>query len=135
MPKFLKCKQEETMSSMLFAANAPAAAAATGAAAATTGAATGGADPMAMIMQFLPLIAIFALFYFMFIMPQRKEQKKTQEMLKALKEGDKIVTVGGIVGIITKITDKEDIIQITVSDSTKLNVLRPYITKKVEKTA
>jgi preprotein translocase subunit YajC len=56
-------------------------------------------------------------------------------MLAALKEGDKIVTTGGIVGIITKITDKDDVIQITVSESTKLNVLRPYITKKIEKQA
>jgi preprotein translocase subunit YajC len=86
-----------------------------------------------MIATFLPLVVIFVLFYFMFIMPQRKEQKKTKEMLAALKEGDKVITAGGIVGIISKITDKEDVIQMTVGENTKINVLRPYITKKVEK--
>lgn len=107
------------MISMLFAAGAPAAG--------TTG------DAPSMLATFLPLIVIFVLFYFMFIMPQKKEQKKMQEMLAALKEGDKIVTAGGIVGIITKITDKEDQIQITSGEGTRLNVLRAYITKKVEK--
>lgn len=107
------------MISMLFAAGAPAAGAA--------------AEQPSMIATFLPLVVIFVLFYFMFIMPQKKEQKKTQEMLAALKEGDKVVTAGGIVGIITKITDKEDQIQITSGEGTRLNVLRPYITKKVEK--
>lgn len=108
------------MISMLFAAGMPAAAGATG-------------DAPSMIATFLPLVVIFVLFYFMFIMPQRKEQKKTQAMLAALKEGDKVITSGGIIGIITKITDKEDQIQITVGENTKLNVLRPYITKKVDK--
>ena len=107
------------MISMLFAAGAPAAG--------TTG------DAPSMIATFLPLVVIFVLFYFMFIMPQKKEQKKTQEMLAALKEGDKVVTAGGIVGIISKITDKEDLVVITSGENTKLNVLRPYITKKVEK--
>jgi preprotein translocase subunit YajC len=114
------------MIAMLLAATAaavPAVSAAAGAA----------ADKPSMIATFLPLVVIFVLFYFMFIMPQRKEAKKTKEMLSALKEGDKVITSGGIIGIITKITDKEDVIQITVGENTKINVLRPYITKKVEK--
>ena len=109
------------MISMLFAADA-----------ATAGAVA--SRPTSMIATFLPLVVIFVLFYFMFIMPQRKEQKKTKEMLAALKEGDKVVTAGGIVGIITKITDKEDTMTITSGENTKLNVLRPYITRKVDKT-
>ncbi|MEI7542362.1 MAG: preprotein translocase subunit YajC [bacterium] len=109
------------MISMLFAADA-----------ATAGAVA--SSPTSMIATFLPLVVIFVLFYFMFIMPQRKEQKKTKEMLAALKEGDKVVTAGGIVGIITKITDKEDTMTITSGENTKLNVLRPYITRKVDKT-
>ena len=108
------------MITMLFAAGVP-------------GAPAAGGDAPSMIATFLPLVVIFVLFYFMFIMPQRKEQKKTQEMLSTLKEGDKVVTAGGVVGIITKITDKEDQIQITSGEGTRLNVLRPYITKKVEK--
>lgn len=108
------------MITMLFAADPVSAGAAAG-------------SPTSMIATFLPLVVIFVLFYFMFIMPQRKEQKKTKEMLAALKEGDKVVTAGGIVGIITKITDKEDTMTITSGENTKLNVLRPYITRKVDK--
>ena len=111
------------MFGLFSAAGAPVAAAAAGAA----------TDQPSMLPSILMFGAIIALFYFMIIMPQRKEQKKTQEMLTALKEGDKVVTVGGIVGIITKITDKEDVIQITSGEGTKLNVMRPYISKKVEK--
>jgi len=100
--------------------------------------AAGGVAPdagggMAALMQFLPIIIIFILFYFMFIMPSRKEQKKHQEMLSALKVGDKIVTNGGIVGVISKISDKDEVIQITSSESTKLNIMRQYVSKKVEK--
>jgi len=114
----------------LYAATAAAPAAAAAAPAATPAAP---ADPMAMLMQFLPLILIFVLFYFMFIVPQRKEQKKHQEMLNALKEGDKVVTSGGIVGVITKINDKDEVIKVTSAESTVFNVLRSNVSKKIEK--
>ncbi|MCE5301138.1 MAG: preprotein translocase subunit YajC [Spirochaetia bacterium] len=95
--------------------------------------AAGAAEQPSMLATFLPLIIIFVLFYFMFIMPQRKEQKKTREMLKALKEGDKVVTNGGIVGVITKINETEDTLTIACGENTKINVLRAYVTKKFEK--
>lgn len=88
---------------------------------------------MAALMQFLPIIIIFILFYFMFIMPSRKEQKKHQEMLASLKVGDKIITSGGIIGVISKISDKDEVIQITSSESTKINIMRQYVSRKVEK--
>ncbi len=87
-----------------------------------------------MFSAFLPLIFILILFYIMFIIPHQKEQKKTQEMLKSLKEGDKVLTSGGIVGIITGFTEKDDTVQIKVGENVKLNILRPYIIKKFEKT-
>jgi preprotein translocase subunit YajC len=58
---------------------------------------SGGASSWAM---FLPLIFIFAIFYFLLIMPQQKRQKKWQEMLSNLKTGDKVVTSGGLAGTI-----------------------------------
>jgi preprotein translocase subunit YajC len=99
------------------------------------GAPVGGGQSGSLPMLLVQFAIIGVIFYFLLIRPQQKERKKLQQMLAALKEGDKIVTTGGIVGIITKITDKDDVIQITVSESTKLNVLRPYITKKIEKQA
>jgi preprotein translocase subunit YajC len=92
-----------------------------------------GAEQPNMLMSLLPLVVIFVLFYFMFIMPQRKEQKKLKEMLSSLKPGDKVITTGGIVGTINKILDKEEIVQIKTGENTNISVLRPYISKKIEK--
>ncbi|MCX7698897.1 MAG: preprotein translocase subunit YajC [Candidatus Goldbacteria bacterium] len=91
------------------------------------------ADGPSMLQAFLPLIIIFVLFYFMFIIPNKKEQKKHQEMLKSLKVGDKIITSGGIIGIIDKINDTEDIIRIKSGENTLINIKRNYIVTKLEK--
>jgi preprotein translocase subunit YajC len=96
---------------------------------------TGGGDSGSMPMLLVQFAVIGVIFYFLLIRPQQKERKKLQQMLAALKEGDKVVTTGGIVGIITKLNDKDEVVQITVGESTKLNILRPYITKKIEKQA
>ena len=63
---------------------------------------------MELLITFLPMILIF---YFMIIRPQKKQQKKMSEMLASLQVDDKIVTIGGIVGKITKIKDDEVIIE------------------------
>ena len=56
-------------------------------------------------MTFLPMIAIFVVFYFLLIRPQQKKAKETRAMLDALQKGDEVVTAGGIVGTITKLDD------------------------------
>lgn len=57
------------------------------------------------LMSFLPLVVIFVLFFFMIIRPQMKQAKEQRNMIAALQNGDEIVTSGGIVGKITKVTD------------------------------
>ena len=64
------------------------------------------ANGMAMVQQFLPIILIIVIFYFLLIRPQRKQQKELQERQNALKDGDKIVTAGGIHGIVREVDDK-----------------------------
>jgi len=103
-------------------------------AAETAPAATHAAEGPSMLQAFLPLIIIFVLFYFMFIIPNKKEQKKHQEMLKSLKQGDKVITSGGIVGIIDKINESEDIIRIKSGENTLINIKRSHISAKIEKT-
>ncbi len=103
------------------------------AAATEAGASGAAAESPSMLASFFPLILIFALFYFMFIMPQRKQQKKQKAMLSALKPGDKVVTNGGIVGVISKVNEKDDIIQIKSSENTVINVMRAFVSSKVEK--
>ena len=99
-------------------AHAEEAAAAT--AAADPAAAAGGAQLISMLISMVLMVAVF---YFLLIRPQRKKDKKVKEMLAALKAGDRICTIGGIYGTITKI--KDDTITITVgSDRTEMVIAR-----------
>jgi preprotein translocase subunit YajC len=84
-------------------------------------------DMMAGIMQqlvfILPLVAIF---YFLLIRPQNQRQKKLKEMLASLKRGDTVITQGGIIGKIVKITEGSDEVTLD-SEGTKFKVLRSTI--------
>ena len=57
------------------------------------------------LMQFLPLVIIFVIFYFLLIRPQQKRQKEHQSLLDALKKGDKVITSGGIYGLVEAVTE------------------------------
>lgn len=70
------------------------------------------------LTSLLPLILIFAIFYFLLIRPQQKRQKERNAMLQALKKGDKVITIGGIHGTITDLTEEH--VTLKVSDTTKL---------------
>ncbi len=82
------------------------------------------------ITQFLPLIIIFAIFYFMLIRPQQQRQKKHKDMLDSLKVGDKVITIGGIYGIIREI--KGDVFTLEISKDIKINVTKSAIGSKRE---
>ncbi|MDR2376551.1 MAG: preprotein translocase subunit YajC [Treponema sp.] len=82
---------------------------------------TGGAA----FLQFLPFIAIIAIFYFLIIRPQNKKQKETQRMLDALKKGDRVITIGGVHGVIQNVRDHSVIIK--VDDNVKLEFNRSAI--------
>ncbi|GIO55860.1 preprotein translocase subunit YajC [Paenibacillus rhizosphaerae] len=77
----------------------------------------------------LPLVLMFAIFYFLLIRPQQKKQKTRTSMLSALKKGDKVVTIGGLHGTIMEITD--DIVVLRVNDVTKLTFDRGSISHAV----
>ena len=82
------------------------------------------------IQQFLPLIIIFAIFYFILIRPQQQRQKKLKEMLESLKVGDKVITIGGIYGIIREI--KGDVFTLEVCKDVRINTTRSAIGQKRE---
>ncbi len=90
-----------------------------------------------MLMSVLPFGLIILIFYFFIIRPQNKKQKETEKMLAALKKGDKIVTVGGIHGVIS--STKEKTVIVKVDDNTKIEFSRAAIasvvTDKAEKDA
>ncbi len=77
------------------------------------------------ISTFLPLILMFAVFYFLLIRPQQKKQKIRNAMLNSLKKGDKVVTIGGIHGTIMELTD--DTVVLRVNDATKITFDRSAV--------
>jgi len=85
----------------------------------------GGGGPLGGFMSFLPFIAIIAIFYFLIIRPQNKKRKETENMIKALKRGDKVVTIGGVHGIITSV--RENTVVVKVDDDTKIEFSRSAV--------
>ena len=82
-------------------------------------------NPMGTVFMFG---AIFLIFYFLLIRPQRKQQKAHDEMVKALARGDEIVTIGGIIGKIIHLTD--DRVTIKTADDTRLEIERAKVGRK-----
>jgi preprotein translocase subunit YajC len=86
------------------------------------------ADP---IMQFLPLIVIFALFYFMMIRPQMKRAKEQKNMLESLQKGDEVVTAGGELGKVAKVG--EAYVGLEVAPNVVIHVQKSAITTLLPK--
>ena len=102
-----------------------------------TGAAEAAAEEMstgAMIIyyavQFLPMILIFVIFYFMLIRPQRKKDKEAKQMLENLKVGDRICTIGGIYGTIVRI--KDQVLTIEVGEQKTQMMIARWAVRNVE---
>ena len=86
------------------------------------------------IFPFIMIALIFVVFYFFLIRPEKKRKKEITNMRDSLKVGDTITTIGGIVGKITNVNEKEDLITIeTGADKTKLRITRWAIGTKEDK--
>ena len=84
---------------------------------------TGGAG--SGLGMFLPMIIVMGIFYVMLILPQQRQRKKTQAMLAALKNGDKVVTTGGIYGTVSGIDG--DTVILKIADQVKIRIARSAI--------
>lgn len=80
---------------------------------------------MGFLFTYGPLIAMFAILYFLLIRPQQRRTKARNQMLRVLKKGDKVTTIGGLHGTIIEITD--DIVVLKVNDATKLTFDRSSV--------
>jgi preprotein translocase subunit YajC len=87
-----------------------------------TGGAGGGGGQGSSFTAFIPLILMFAIFYFLLIRPQQKKAKAHKETLSALKKGDQIVSSGGLHGVITGMTD--DIITMEIAPKVRVKISR-----------
>ncbi|MCB6183212.1 preprotein translocase subunit YajC [Leeia sp. TBRC 13508] len=83
------------------------------------------------IMQFLPMIVIFAAFYFILIRPQQKKAKEHRAMLSAIQKGDEVITNGGIAGKLVKVS--EQYVTVEIAANTEVVIQRSAIAAKLEK--
>ncbi len=83
--------------------------------------------------QFLPLILIFAIMYFLLIRPQQKKMKEHQAMVAAVRRGDPVVTQGGLIGKVTKVKDDAEI-EVELAENVKVRVVKSTIANVTSKT-
>ncbi|WP_116131843.1 preprotein translocase subunit YajC [Tropicimonas sp. IMCC34043] len=95
--------------------------------------AAGGAGGAGAIMQFLPLILIFAIMYFLLIRPQQKKVKQHQKMVSELRRGDQIVTQGGIIGKVSKVRDEGEL-EVEIAEGVKVRIVRSTVAQVLSKT-
>lgn len=80
------------------------------------------------VTQFLPLVLIFGVFYFLLIRPQQARAKQMKAMLAALRRGDRVVTAGGILGTVQRVKEGSDEIEVDIAPNVRVTVLRDTIT-------
>lgn len=81
------------------------------------------------IFQFLPVLLIFAIFYFLLFLPMQRQKKQTKQMLESLKNGDEVVTSGGLIGTIFSINSDDDSLVIRLKPKgTEVQILRSAVT-------
>lgn len=91
----------------------------------TNGGAGSASSTMGFLTTVVPFLLIIAIFYFFLIRPQSKKQKETEKMIEALKKGDKIVTIGGVHGVIS--STKEKTVIVKVDDNCKIEFSKTAI--------
>ena len=84
------------------------------------------------IFSFVPLVLIFAVFYFLIVRPQNKKMKAHQEMVSNVKIGNKIVTTGGIIGVVKDILVKENQVEIEIADGVRIKILKQHVADLIQ---
>ena len=89
------------------------------------GGAAGPAGGMAAFQQVIPLVFMFAIFYFLLIRPQQKKAKEHKALLDAIKKGDNVITAGGVHGKITAVDD--GIVTLEIATGVNIKIIKSYI--------
>lgn len=84
------------------------------------------------LLQMVPFILIFVVFYFVLLAPMRKQQKKTKEMLAQLKKGDRVMTSGGIYGTVSQVEDA--VAWVKIADTVRVKMAKSAITAVIAET-
>jgi len=80
---------------------------------------------------FVPLILMFAIFYFLLIRPQQKKAKQHRELISSVKKGDKIISSGGLHGVVTGITD--DVVTMEVAPKIRVKISRSFVSTVISR--
>ena len=83
--------------------------------------------------QFIPLILIFAIMYFLLIRPQQKKMKDHRAMVEALRRGDQVVTSGGLIGKVSKVKEGDEV-EVELAENVKVRVVKSTIAQVLNKT-
>jgi preprotein translocase subunit YajC len=89
--------------------------------------AVGAPGLMAGVTQYAPIVLIFVVFYFLLIRPQQQKQKQLKAQLSAVKRGDRVITAGGILGVVQKTRDGSNEIEVEIAPNVRVVVLRDTI--------
>jgi len=89
-------------------------------------------DNQGALLQFLPLVLIFVVFYLLLIRPQQKKAKEHRTTLDALRRGDRVVTGGGIIGTVVRVDSPEEV-SVDIADGVRVRVVRSTITSVLAK--
>jgi preprotein translocase subunit YajC len=84
-------------------------------------------------VQTIPLVLIFVIFWFLLIRPQQKRMKDHQAQIGAVKKGDRVVTGGGLIGKVTKVTDTE--VEVELAQGIRVNAVKSTLTQVIDPTA
>src|SRR3954467_6602580 len=91
-------------------------------------------DQTQSLTAFVPLILIFIIFYFLMIRPQQKKMKDHRAVLDAIRRGDRIVTNGGLVGLVTKVNAEERQLDVEIAEGVRVKVMRDMVSTVLSKT-
>ncbi|MCK8783768.1 preprotein translocase subunit YajC [Roseomonas sp. NAR14] len=87
----------------------------------------GAATATGMLAQFLPLVLIFGVFYFLLIRPQQQRAKQHRALLAQIKRGDRVITAGGIIGTVARVKEGADEVEVDIAPNVRVSVLRGTI--------
>ncbi|MGQ0609487.1 MAG: preprotein translocase subunit YajC [Paracoccaceae bacterium] len=90
-------------------------------------------DGAALFANFMPLVLVFAIMYFLLIRPQQKKVKEHKALVEGLRRGDQIVTSGGIVGKVAKVNE-DGMIEVEIAEGVKVKVIRSTVASVMSRT-
>ena len=81
--------------------------------------------------SFVPLILIFVIFYFLIVRPQSKKYKDHQQMVNNLKVGNKVVTSGGIIGVVKDVLEKDNLLEVEIAENVRVKIARQHVAELI----